>query len=55
MSVVWTDQKRSIPSVIVVYAAPTFCKAAINPEEGEVIQRTVISAFNTRAGPEAQD
>ena len=50
-SVVWTDKKRSIPSVIIVYAAPTFCKTTVDPNEGEIVPLTVMSAFNTGDGP----
>jgi hypothetical protein len=29
-SVVWADQKRSVPSVTIVYVAPTFYETTIN-------------------------
>jgi hypothetical protein len=36
-SVVWTNLKKSIPSVIIVFAAPTFCEIIIQPKE-EVVE-----------------
>lgn len=45
-SVVWTNKKKSIPSVISVFAAPTFCETIIHPK-GEVVELTVMTAQNT--------
>jgi hypothetical protein len=44
-SVVWTNQKR-VPSVIAVFAAPTFCETIIHPK-GEVVELTFMTAQNT--------
>jgi hypothetical protein len=45
----WTNRKRSIPSIIVVYAAPTFCETKEQPK-GEVVELTVMTACNMGAG-----
>ena len=45
-SVVWTNQKRSIPSIIHVFAAPTFCETIKHPK-GEVVELTVMTVENT--------
>ena len=52
-SVVWTNQKRSIPSVIPLFAAPTFCETIKHPK-GEV-ELTVMTAENTGVGLTAEE
>jgi hypothetical protein len=52
--VVWTNQKRSISSVISVFAAPTFGETIIHPKE-EVVKLTVITAQNIGVGPTAEE
>ncbi len=51
---VWTNQKCSIPSVIPVFAAPTFCETIIHPK-GEVVELTVMMAQNTGVGFTAKE
>jgi hypothetical protein len=41
-SIVWTNEKRSIPSVIIIYATPPFCATIIDLEEGEILSFQVL-------------
>jgi hypothetical protein len=41
-SIVWTNEKRSIPSVIISYATPPFCATIIDPEEREILPFQVL-------------
>jgi hypothetical protein len=45
-SVVWTNQKITIPSVIRVFATPIFCETIIHPKE-KVIELIVMMIQNT--------
>jgi hypothetical protein len=53
-SVVWTNQKRSISSIIHMFAAPTFCETTNHPK-GEVVELTVLTAQNTGVGLTAEE
>jgi hypothetical protein len=41
-SVVWIDRKR-IPLIMFVYAAPLFCEVIIYREQGQIMPSTVVS------------
>jgi hypothetical protein len=47
------SKERSIPSVIIVHTAPTFCET-MHPK-GEVVELTVMSAHNRGSGLEAKE
>ena len=53
-SVVWTNHKRSILSIIHVFAAPMFCETIKHPK-GEVVELTVMTAENTCVGLAAEE
>ena len=55
ISLVWTEKNRSIPSIITVYAASSCCRTTLHSVEGEVVPLSVITAFTTGDGLEAQD
>ena len=55
ISSAWTQKNRSIPSIITVYTAPPCCMTTPNSVEGEVVPLSVITAFNSGDGFEAQD
>jgi hypothetical protein len=42
---VWTDQKRSVSSVIIVHVAPTFNETTLDQEQGEVVLFTVMNVI----------
>jgi hypothetical protein len=45
-SVVWINQKSSIPSVVSGFAAPIFYETIMHPK-GEVVEFTIMMAQNT--------
>ena len=55
ISTVWTDKKMCIPSMIIVYASPPCCRTTPDSVEGKVVPLSVMTAFNTGDGLEAQD
>jgi hypothetical protein len=52
-NVVWTNLKR-IPSIIHVFAAPTFCEAIKQPK-GKIVELIVMTVQNTCVGLTAED
>jgi hypothetical protein len=53
-SVVLTNQKRSVPLVVLVFATYTFYETIIHPK-GVVVELTVMTAQNTVMGLAAEE
>ena len=55
MSIAWTEQKRSIPSFISVYAAAASCRTTLDSLHEEIVPLSVLTAFNRGDDLESED